>query len=300
MARHHDDLRQPPLRVLLIAAVAAGAVAGYGTAAAPQTVVVGGSGQTAVAVHMGALDSIGAPYGRAALLDPPGTAPRSVFLLDGLPPAITTSAAATLTAPAASEPLAALTLERAASLPVPEPLPAVVIEPAPPPPPEAAPEPDASLTFEPPPPPEPEPLPEPAVVTVLELPELEPAAAPEPEPDPIVAALPAAETAAPADLLRIEFDGDSADLPGGADNDLRAIADRLLQDEALRAQVKAYAGGSSGSASAARRLSLSRALAVRSVLIEQGVRSTRIDVRALGDRNEGGPPERVDVTLVSR
>ena len=295
MARHHDDLRQPPLRVLLIAA---GAVAGYSTAAAPQTVVVGGSGQTAVAVHMGALDSIGAPYGRAALLDPPGKAPRSVFLLDGLPPAITTSAAATLTAPAASDPLAALTLEPAASLPVPEPLPAVVVEPAPPPPPEAAPEPDASLTFEPPPPPEPEPLPEPAAVTVLELPE--PAAAPEPEPEPTVAALPAAETAAPADLLRIEFDGDSADLPGGADNDLRAIADRLLQDEALRAQVKAYAGGSSGSASAARRLSLSRALAVRSVLIEQGVRSTRIDVRALGDRNEGGPPERVDVTLVSR
>ena len=292
MARHQDDLRQPPLRVLLIAAVAAGAVAGYGTAAAPQTVVVGGSGQTAVAVHMGALDSIGAPYGRAALLDPPGTAPRSVFLLDGLPPAITTSAAATLTAPAASEPLVALTLEPAASLPVPEPLPAVVIEPAPPPPPEAAPEPDASLTFEPPPPPEPEPLPEPAAVTVLEL--------PEPEPEPTVAARPAAETAGRADLLRIEFDGDSADLPRGADNDLRAIADRLLQDEALRAQVKAYAGGSSGSASAARRLSLSRALAVRSVLIEQGVRSTRIDVRALGDRNEGGPPERVDVTLVSR
>ena len=65
-------------------------------------------------------------------------------------------------------------------------------------------------------------------------------------------------------------------------------------------QVKAFAGGSSGSPSAARRLSLSRALAVRSFLIEEGVRSTRIDVRALGNRSKGGPPERVDVFVVNR
>ena len=65
-------------------------------------------------------------------------------------------------------------------------------------------------------------------------------------------------------------------------------------------QVKAYADGATGSASSARRLSLSRALSVRSILIKFGVRSTRIDVRALGDRNEGGPPDRVDVLVLNR
>ena len=64
--------------------------------------------------------------------------------------------------------------------------------------------------------------------------------------------------------------------------------------------MQAFAGGSSGSPSVARRLSLSRALAVRAFLIEEGVRSTRIDVRALGNRAEGGPAERVDVVLVNR
>ncbi|MCH8925159.1 MAG: OmpA family protein [Proteobacteria bacterium] len=55
------------------------------------------------------------------------------------------------------------------------------------------------------------------------------------------------------------------------------------------------ASRSPGSASAARRLSLSRALAVRAYLIEQGVRSTRMDVRALGDKVPDGPADRVDV-----
>ncbi len=74
----------------------------------------------------------------------------------------------------------------------------------------------------------------------------------------------------------------------------------MAASETLRVQVKAYASGAGGSASAARRLSLSRALAVRAFLINQGIRSTRIDVRALGSRAEGGPPDRVDVILAGR
>ena len=51
---------------------------------------------------------------------------------------------------------------------------------------------------------------------------------------------------------------------------------------------------------AARRLSLSRALQVRSYLIDQGVRSTRIDVRALGANVPSGPADRVDIKTVQR
>lgn len=67
-----------------------------------------------------------------------------------------------------------------------------------------------------------------------------------------------------------------------------------------RVQLRAYADKSGGNASKARRLSLSRALAVRSYLIESGLRSTRIDVRALGAVPDGGPADRVDVIRLDR
>ena len=46
--------------------------------------------------------------------------------------------------------------------------------------------------------------------------------------------------------------------------------------------------------------SLSRPLAVRAFLIEQDVRSTRIDVRALGVASDTGPPGRVDLVYLER
>jgi outer membrane protein OmpA-like peptidoglycan-associated protein len=67
-----------------------------------------------------------------------------------------------------------------------------------------------------------------------------------------------------------------------------------------RVQLRAYADDSGGNASKARRLSLSRALSVRSFLIENGLRSTRIDVRALGVARDGGPADRVDVIRLQR
>ena len=89
-------------------------------------------------------------------------------------------------------------------------------------------------------------------------------------------------------------------LAGDASSQLGGLAAQLTADESLRVQVKAYASGSGGSASTARRISLSRALAVRAHLIGEGVHSTRIDVRALGNKSEDGPTERVDVVLVAR
>jgi hypothetical protein len=45
---------------------------------------------------------------------------------------------------------------------------------------------------------------------------------------------------------------------------------------------------------------LSRALSVRAFLIKNGVRSTRIDVRALGNKATDEPLNRVDVMVVAR
>lgn len=110
--------------------------------------------------------------------------------------------------------------------------------------------------------------------------------------------LPSSTQAARA-AVRIPFAGEAAVLPESAKNDLKQIAGTLTKDQALRVQVMAYAGGGED-ASKARRVSLSRALAVRTYLIEQGIGSTRIDVRALGNVAEGGPADRVDVVMLNR
>lgn len=110
----------------------------------------------------------------------------------------------------------------------------------------------------------------------------------------------AGASAAPGRALQIIFDSGESKLPGSVDRDLGAIADQIKESDNLRIQLMAYAGGDDLSASKARRLSLSRALSVRSYFIENGVRSTRIDVRALGDKTNEEPLNRVDINIVER
>jgi outer membrane protein OmpA-like peptidoglycan-associated protein len=81
---------------------------------------------------------------------------------------------------------------------------------------------------------------------------------------------------------------------------LKQVSAALKKNSALRVKLEAYARGNSQNASQARRLSLSRALAVRAGLMNQGVKPTRIDIRALGNKVPGGTPNRVDVTVGSR
>jgi outer membrane protein OmpA-like peptidoglycan-associated protein len=64
-----------------------------------------------------------------------------------------------------------------------------------------------------------------------------------------------------------------------------------------RIQILAYGGDRGDKGSDARRLSLKRALAIRQVLIDDGVASERIDVRAMGGADDGGPADRVDVYI---
>ncbi len=111
---------------------------------------------------------------------------------------------------------------------------------------------------------------------------------------------PAATAATQESLSTIEFDRESARLPDGARDLLAHLASRMTEDATLEVQLLAYAGGNEENASKARRLSLSRALAVRSFLIDQGVRSTRIEVRALGNKVPEGNPERVDIAVQKR
>jgi outer membrane protein OmpA-like peptidoglycan-associated protein len=99
----------------------------------------------------------------------------------------------------------------------------------------------------------------------------------------------------------VVFAGDASELSDAMKPSLNGAIAAMKADEQLRVQLVAYASGTADQANQARRLSLSRAIAVRSYMIEQGVRGTRIDVRALGNRTDsGGPPDRVDVVAVER
>ena len=111
---------------------------------------------------------------------------------------------------------------------------------------------------------------------------------------------PASATAGPEGGKRLIFAEGTADLDEAAKQVLRAAAETLKTDQNARVQLLAYAGSDDDSASRARRLSLSRALAVRQFLIKEGVRSTRMDVRALGSKFEDGPADRVDILPANR
>ena len=111
---------------------------------------------------------------------------------------------------------------------------------------------------------------------------------------------PAGTPLAPGRAMQIVFKSTASKLPDTAKAGLKTLAAKLKGQPALRLQLMAYAGGESLSSGKARRLSLSRALSVRSYLIENGVRSTRIDVRALGNKTAEEPLNRVDVTVAER
>ena len=111
---------------------------------------------------------------------------------------------------------------------------------------------------------------------------------------------PAGTPLVPGRAMQIVFKSTASKLPDTAKAGLKTLAAKLKGQPALRLQLMAYAGGESLSSGKARRLSLSRALSVRSYLIENGVRSTRIDVRALGNKTAEEPSNRVDVTVAER
>ncbi len=107
--------------------------------------------------------------------------------------------------------------------------------------------------------------------------------------------------------LRVTFGKDRADLNPAAVAAIREVAAQAKTKPGAL-DVTAYAAGSPDDPSTPRRLSLSRALAVRAVLLHEGIESPRIYVRALGASPPAaaqsgpqpgpldGPPDRVDVT----
>lgn len=269
-------------------------------ASAQDTVTIGGSGRPSVEVNLDVLQGLGAPGA--------GGGARSGLLMPGEPrPERSTGARLSEPVEARKPAVAATSAARTADVEgtprrrTPVPLRKRVAAASAT---ENAPTPGAddladlqALPLEPPAVPSPEPGDrEPAAEAAIAEQPVPPPAETEPVPQETAALAP---LAVPEDgtLAVVEFEGTSTRLTPSAEETLRRVATTLAQSEG-RLQLKAFAGGGEAT-SGARRASLSRALAVRAYLIEQGVRSTRIDVRALGAAGDSGPPERVDVLYLA-
>lgn len=143
--------------------------------------------------------------------------------------------------------------------------------------------------------------------------ELENTGSPEPAVDDVVVVPPenstreAALAAEPREelVMRIAFLSASAILQDGDKDGLREIALAMQSNGGLRLKLLAYAARETETELFARRLSLSRSLAVRNFLIAEGVEQTRITVQALGatqGASGGGETgeDRVDAFIVRR
>lgn len=188
------------------------------------------------------------------------------------------------------------------------PPPPVVATPAPvaasaPPAPLTVPTPVAAQPQTPRPDPGPPPVPAPAPAPVEPPPAPKVAVvAPPPPPAPAPAATPVVAVPSPTMSdkgARLLFLPDSADIPTTARPTLESIVKLVQSQQDRRILITAYAAGTPETASQARRLSLNRALTVRSFLAEKGVSTARVDVRALGGQVADGPADRVDLELTA-
>ncbi len=131
-------------------------------------------------------------------------------------------------------------------------------------------------------------------------------AAPTPQANDAAPPAPSTQTASRGDPavqvseVQVLFNSSEAGLSGPAKTSLESVAQAMLEDDTSIVQLFAYAGQENIDATQARRLSLSRAMAVRAFLIGKGVRPARMQVRALGNKTTSGSPDRVDVVPAKR
>jgi outer membrane protein OmpA-like peptidoglycan-associated protein len=97
--------------------------------------------------------------------------------------------------------------------------------------------------------------------------------------------------------LRITFGAGKSDMSPATVAALNKLGEAVAPSETAALNIYAYAAGAPDDPSTPRRLSLSRALAARAVLMSDNIASTRIYVHAMGGTPSPGPADRVDVQL---
>ncbi|MEI6729637.1 MAG: hypothetical protein WCL30_00105 [Pseudomonadota bacterium] len=141
------------------------------------------------------------------------------------------------------------------------------------------------------------PTPTTALAPAVKLPEPEVKKAPEAQITP--PALPEAPKVATSDKpttdLQIVFNETETDVPISIAPKLDELAKKIGKN---RVNIVAYAGGPETSGVYPKRVALARGIAVRNYLVSKGnIDVENINVKALGNKNEGGPSDRVDLFI---
>jgi outer membrane protein OmpA-like peptidoglycan-associated protein len=97
--------------------------------------------------------------------------------------------------------------------------------------------------------------------------------------------------------VRLVFETGHTNLTPSDEAEIKDLARAIPVPATSSVNVLAYAAGRPDDPSTARRLSLSRGMAVRSVLLASGVPSAQIYVRALGAAASDGPADRVELVV---
>lgn len=96
-------------------------------------------------------------------------------------------------------------------------------------------------------------------------------------------------------LSRVRFSSGKTEIPAQAQASLDQLVQRLLVSRE-RVRLAGFSGKAGDYSSGARRLSLARALAIRTYLVSKGVSVDRVDVLAFGGASDG-ISDRVDVLV---
>ncbi len=107
------------------------------------------------------------------------------------------------------------------------------------------------------------------------------------------------ETSIFDDTVPVFFRSGSASLDDDALGIIADIAERLVKSPEARLKILAFSEHSGNDTNKARRLSLSRAIELRTAFAENGVDETRMDIKALGSSHGDGSPNRADLVIVS-
>jgi outer membrane protein OmpA-like peptidoglycan-associated protein len=138
----------------------------------------------------------------------------------------------------------------------------------------------------------------PDTVALVPVPPPPAAAQPAPPPPPPISDSAASAATATGAGLRVTFGAGQTDLSPASAAAIKSIVQSTPTGDSTSFNVMAYAAGTPEDPSTARRLSLARALAVRSALMADGVTSSRIYVRALGATGGDEAPDRVDLAVM--
>jgi len=99
-------------------------------------------------------------------------------------------------------------------------------------------------------------------------------------------------------IFSIKFLETETELPLSSTDNLKGVIVKMNNAPNTRFNIAAYASGNKEQAADARRISLSRALAVKKFLENNGVKKESINVQAMGNRSESGSDsDRVDVYI---